>query len=158
MVYLDQWNRGVVVRPSSGSMVIEVIREARQVWRGYVGGGDPGKIGDPVCWNDVPYELRSRRTADTARWVVDGNLGSVCGGELAEVAGQHSLRWNRSQQPSIPKAREIQAQASEEEGLVVAVINMRNHQRPTEGKPAFVVTDGLLLLRKERSRVQLVIL
>ena len=158
MIDLDKWNGGVVVRPGGGSMVVEIIRLARQIRCGYVGGYDLAKISDSARRNNVPEELRPRRTIDTARRVKDGDLASIGRLELAEIAFQHILRRNCGEQPSIPQAREIQAQAAEEKGLIVAVINMRNNHRPTEGKPAFVITDGLPLLRSEQSRVQLVIL
>src|SRR5438874_1793296 len=99
MVDLDQGSRGVVKRPGSGPMVIEVINLAWQIRRWYVGGNDPSKISDPGWGNDVPGELRSHTTGSG---VEDGDLASVCSQELTEIAAQESFSWNRGEQPGIP--------------------------------------------------------
>src|SRR5437762_1121566 len=105
MVDLNKGNRGVVVRPRSGSMVVEVISQAWQIRRGYVGGDDLRKISDSGCRNNVPHELRSRRTG---RRVVDRDHAPVRSLELTEIAFQDILRRNCGEQPSIPQAREVQ--------------------------------------------------
>src|SRR5690242_17001301 len=99
MVDLNKWNRGVVVRPRSGSMVVEVVSLAWQIRRRYVGGDDLRKISDSGCRNNVPHELGSR---GTGRRIVDGDLASVGSHELTEIPFQDILRRNCGEQPGIP--------------------------------------------------------
>src|SRR5690348_12521695 len=162
MINLDHRHIRIEIRPGIRPVVKEIVDVAWQIGGRNIWCNHAGCLSDAVRTDHVQDSVARELLPDESAlsvwlcssWVEDRNLIPFGIDQSPKIAAHHSLGRNGDQPARASGTRKQKVQASEEKGLVAAVIHVRNDDRTAQSKASFVLVQRSHALCKVGFRIE----